>query len=101
MKSELLAQPGMGRVGESAPLFGLAGSANSFCYNLPNYYSTCKGQSCLLDRVLFVLLILILTAPKTFPQAFTVLETFRSSDVVNFINAQPDKTAYYGNPNNG
>jgi outer membrane autotransporter protein len=29
----------------------------------------------------------------------TLLETFKTADVVNFINAQPNKTAFYGNPN--
>jgi len=31
----------------------------------------------------------------------TLLETFTTSDVVNFINAQENKSAYFGNPNNG
>ena len=31
----------------------------------------------------------------------TLLETFRTNDVVNFINASPNKNAYFGNPNNG
>jgi T5SS/PEP-CTERM-associated repeat protein len=30
-----------------------------------------------------------------------LLETFRTNDVVNFINKQANKNAYYGNPNNG
>src|SRR5262249_17964966 len=30
-----------------------------------------------------------------------LIETFRTNDVVNFINAQPNKSAFYGNPNNG
>jgi len=37
----------------------------------------------------------------SFYSGTTLLETFRTSDVVNFINAQPNKNAYYGNPNNG
>jgi hypothetical protein len=37
----------------------------------------------------------------SFYSGSTLLETFRTSDVVNFINAQPNKNAYYGNPNNG
>jgi outer membrane autotransporter protein len=31
----------------------------------------------------------------------TLLETFKTADVVNFINAQPNKTAFSGNPNQG
>jgi outer membrane autotransporter protein len=31
----------------------------------------------------------------------TLLETFRTSDVINFINAQANKTAFFGNPNSG
>jgi T5SS/PEP-CTERM-associated repeat protein len=31
----------------------------------------------------------------------TLLETFRTNDVVNFINASPNKKSFYGNPNNG
>jgi T5SS/PEP-CTERM-associated repeat protein len=30
-----------------------------------------------------------------------LLETFKTDDVVNFINKQANKNAYYGNPNNG
>jgi T5SS/PEP-CTERM-associated repeat protein len=37
----------------------------------------------------------------SFYSGSTLLESFQSSDVVNFINAQPNKSAYYGNPNNG
>jgi T5SS/PEP-CTERM-associated repeat protein len=37
----------------------------------------------------------------SFYSGSTLLETFQTSDVINFINAQPNKTAYYGNPNNG
>jgi T5SS/PEP-CTERM-associated repeat protein len=31
----------------------------------------------------------------------TLLETFTTNLVVNFINKQPNKSAYFGNPNNG
>ena len=31
----------------------------------------------------------------------TLLETFTTNSVVNFINKQSNKSAYYGNPNNG
>jgi T5SS/PEP-CTERM-associated repeat protein len=37
----------------------------------------------------------------SFYSGSTLLETFRTSDVVNFINAQANKNAFYGNPNNG
>jgi hypothetical protein len=30
----------------------------------------------------------------------TLLETFKTSDVINFINAQANKSAFFGNPNN-
>jgi hypothetical protein len=30
-----------------------------------------------------------------------LLERFKTADIINFINASPNKKAYYGNPNNG
>jgi hypothetical protein len=37
----------------------------------------------------------------SFYSGSTLLQTFRTSDIVNFINAQANKSAFYGNPNNG